>query len=298
MPVETVGLYYKLGKGYGDSINLLRILELHERRGFRYRIRGWSDCMNWILGTYADTQAIGSLNLPLHHHVHMPDVGKPWDYNEISVNVCGQGTQTGLPLQDIGTKETLWDELIAARPRMPIVPQSDRDTAAVMLDLPRPITLFHPQGYSYRAEKSLTLHQIPDYAAHIADVTGGSVLVFNHYYNLGEQIHPRVSLLPSVISFPLTTAVIEAADCLVGIDSAPLHLARLTETPTVGMWFSRHSYFSRYTIPASNALNLVPSGFDDWTDKLDRELWQVRSGGHWQVTKESVASAVMECLAK
>jgi hypothetical protein len=76
------------------------------------------------------------------------------------------------------------------------------------------------------------------------------------------------------------------ADLLVGVVSGPLHAARFTSTPTIGVWMPGH-YPSTYTLPRREQLNVVLADPTRAWNKYKRVPWNIveHPGGAFQAER-------------
>ena len=281
---------YLFGKGLGDSASWAAILLLHQRRGKQYSMVGWCADASWALGRYLlPPDHKWGEHLFTHHHVPMRDAADVPAYNETAINVSGGS------VANIGTPHELWQELCDARPEVPDRTPEEWDAANKALDgIDGKFIVFQAAGWSYRAEKSLLPQAIPQYAAALADATGAWVLVDDHYkdgeFAIGRCNHPRVRYMPANgMSMASKFEVISRSSLIVGIDSGYLHVGRLAwDVPSIGLWFSRHCFAGRYTLPTPKRLNLYPAIYQDWYEKLGPE-WNCQPCGIAQIPKESLA---------
>ncbi|MEM7015192.1 MAG: class I SAM-dependent methyltransferase, partial [Verrucomicrobiota bacterium] len=60
------------------------------------------------------------------------------------------------------------------------------------------------------------------------------------------------------------------SDLVIGIDSGPFHLTRLTGTPALGVFANSMHHPVKFCAPCENQVSLVPQGGTDWIDKIAR----------------------------
>jgi ADP-heptose:LPS heptosyltransferase len=125
-----------------------------------------------------------------------------------------------------------------------------------MEGLPRPVVAIHTIGNSWRERKSLDddttmrfyQEMLPRFAGSIVSIDGESRAAILH--------DPRVRRLPS-FGVESLAALLSTVDLLVGVDSGPLHLARLTRTKTLGL-FMPTLPAQHVALPARELACLVP----------------------------------------
>jgi hypothetical protein len=69
-------------------------------------------------------------------------------------------------------------------------------------------------------------------------------------------------------------ALMLEADLMVGVDSGPLHLARFTKVPTIGVWMPGH-YPSTYSLPRHEQLNVVLADHTRQWNRFKRIPWNI-----------------------
>jgi hypothetical protein len=101
--------------------------------------------------------------------------------------------------------------------------------------------------------KIVLTHMHGTTSKHLKDVAPKLKLDFdrNAYINGATWIDIDFLKLDSV---EVLYELINRADLLIGIDSGPLHMARMTDTPVLGLWFGTHP--SAFAIPSPRAMHL------------------------------------------
>jgi hypothetical protein len=93
------------------------------------------------------------------------------------------------------------------------------------------------------------------------DRTDGTLLLLDWDNRVTRLAHWRVRHLTDDWQWLDTEHLLELlmhADLLVGVDSGPLHAARYSDIPTVGLFPTIGHYPSRYCLPRSRQVNVVP----------------------------------------
>lgn len=233
--------------GLGDAVNFAHLIPLYAARGHTIRVRpGFPDHTPIFRAAGAGITGWGTT-----HPWHEPKPGT----NKNLLGMCS-------PLPDIGPPESLWDELAAVRIDFTSqVTDADRDWAErTLAPLPRPVVLLHTQGFT-RTAGQRDRHYPPDLAAALQRLllerTRGSVVVLDR-----DGLTPRsgVAGVTHVADYNpgRLYELTRRADLLVGVDSGPLHFARLTDTSTVGIWRNHHP--ADYALPPrANTAHVVAS---------------------------------------
>jgi ADP-heptose:LPS heptosyltransferase len=86
---------------------------------------------------------------------------------------------------------------------------------------------------------------------------------------------------------------IDDATLVIGIDSGPLHLARMTRTPAVGIWMYNRPQI--YALPRTNTINVVPVSQGHLQSHIKR-AWNIRQSRDAGPNPEDVMAAVVEVL--
>lgn len=178
------------------------------------------------------------------------------------------------PMPSIGPPGELWDELCAVRLNVgPYIPAADRiEVERFLRSLPRPVVLLHTVGNSLQDTKSLPPDLTLELYCRLLDRMDGSLVLLDW--------DDRVPRLPAYrmrhltddwtrIEVPRLLALLEASDLIVGIDSGPLHAARFTDTPAVGVFPHSLHYPACIALPRARQLNIVPRrGMMEWNQKV------------------------------
>lgn len=148
------------------------------------------------------------------------------------------------PLPNIGDKGDLWNEYCETR----IDIASHLNKAATQMaerwiaNLPRPIVLLHSKGNTAQQRKSLPDVTATEFYKRFIDQCDGSLILLDWDNRVPRLASYRIRHLDDL--GPCSTEVILAlmlvADLMIGVDSGPLHAARFTSTPTMGLWMPGH----------------------------------------------------------
>ena len=164
------------------------------------------------------------------------------------------------PLPFIGEKAALWDE--CCRTKIDIcqfLPAEAVSTAERWLaSLPHPVVLLHTKGNTAQNRKSLPDAIAFEFYESLLDRFDGTIILLDWDNRVPRLLSYRVRHLEDLGPCPTETvmALLTQADLIVGVDSDPLHAARFTNIPTVGLWMPGH-YPATYTLPRREQLNVV-----------------------------------------
>jgi hypothetical protein len=174
------------------------------------------------------------------------------------------------PLPLIGSQAELWDEYCRERIEVnSFLPAQAVITAEQWLaELPRPVVLLHTKANTSQARKSFPDEITVAFYRALLDRMNGSLILLDWDDRVPRLNSWRVRHLDDLGKCPteVLLALMTQSDLLIGVDSGPLHLARFTKTPTVGVWMPGH-YPARYSLPRQEQLNVVLA---EPTAKLNR----------------------------
>ncbi len=219
--------------------------------------------------------------------------------------VCNKaGSNIGKePMPFIGSPKILWKEFCDVQLDIfPFIPEADRLEARKFLQsLPRPVVLLHTVGNSFQQTKSLADDFTLELYQKILDRFDGTLVLLDWDNRVQRLASYRVRHLPDDwkrIDTATLIALIEEADLLVGIDSGPLHLARFTHTPAIGIFPHTYHYPARVTLPRANQLAIVPRNSTiQWNQKARIAYNIVHCDGN-SITTEFIADNVVNMLSE
>lgn len=205
-----------------------------------------------------------------HHYWHPPNPGDPaihdhWSGNKLAFNLCER------PLPNIGSWEELWPEYLTIQPTLVnhLSKKSRKEIDGFMKSLEGPLVLVHTQGNTSAGAKNLHGYQETETYRSILDKTDATILSLDWDNRVSRFPSRRVRhLLDDFrgLSLPELWYLLQGAECLVGVDSGPLHLAeKWTNTPVVGIWLGHHP--AHFSIPRKSSVHLVTgigSGRSTW----------------------------------
>jgi ADP-heptose:LPS heptosyltransferase len=178
------------------------------------------------------------------------------------------------PMPHIGPPRELWEEFCAVRLNVhPFIGADDwLEVRRFLEPLPRPVILVHTIGNSRQDTKSLSPELTLELYCRLLDRTEGSLVLLDWDDRVPRLPGYRVRHLTDDwmrIEVPRLLALIESSDLLVGIDSGPLHAARFTNTPSVGIFPHPPHYPAIISLPRDRQLNIVPRNSTiEWNQKV------------------------------
>jgi hypothetical protein len=173
-------------------------------------------------------------------------------------------------MPEIGTPQDLWDEYCKIRlniwPHLPA--EAHRSVEEWLRPLPRPLILLHTHGNAYALRKNLTTEQCWQLYRRLLQETDGTLVLLDWHSRVPRLGHYRVRHLTddwTGIATPQLLALIGRADLMIGVDSGPLHAARFTDTPSIGVWM-RDGAPPTWCLPRALQANLVVGrGHQQWS---------------------------------
>lgn len=265
--------------GLGDCANFAHVLELYRRRGHRISLH----CADDKAFVFSPLEVA---RVPVDHpgleYVVFPESRDPspeiadqyWLYNKSGANVAGS------PLPNIGTPEGLWRELCSVRLNAaPFVPSEDRRSVEEFLrDLPRPIVLLHSMGNTSQESKNVPPDVAIELYRQLLDRMAGTLVLLDWDDRVPRLSNWRVRHMTDDwrwIQVSTLVALMEAADLLISVDSGPLHLARLTDVPIVGLFPTLTKHPARVSLPRGRSVNVVPRDIAHACDRETRILFNI-----------------------
>jgi hypothetical protein len=165
------------------------------------------------------------------------------------------------PMPDIGHPARLWSEYCdVALDATELIRGPEKDRVAAYADkLAGPLILLHTHGASGGERKNMSAAEVRELCRELLARTEGTVLILDWDGNVTPLPHWRVRHVHHDFG-PLSTMqllyLLGRADLMIGIDSGPLHLARFTRTPAIGVWMSNGSP-ATWSLPRAMQTNIV-----------------------------------------
>jgi len=258
--------------GLGDCAYFAHQLPLYIRRGHRITVACTQDKHIVFAGSGVDvtTDAGGALHVPWYEGL-VPNRETDWDtlwrWSKPARNL------SIAPMPDIGDTSDLWDEYCAETINIlqHLPPDACRAARSWLHDLERPVVLLHSHGNTGPERKNLEPGQCRRLYHRLLDETNGTIVLLDWDNRVPRIAHSRVRHLTDDwirIDTATLLALISQSDLLIGVDSGPLHAARLLDTPAIGIWAHGGSPVT-WSLPRPRQINVVMS--------RDRPSWYARS---------------------
>jgi hypothetical protein len=279
--------------GLGDCAFFAHQLPLYVRRGHRITVVCTEDKHIIFAGSGVDvsTGPEGSQHVPWHEGLvptHETDWNTLWRWSKPGHNI------SVAPMPDIGSPDELWDEYHADTINiLPHLPAKACQTASNWLrELPRPVVLLHSHGNTGPERKNLNAGQCRRLYQRLLDAIDGTIVLLDWDNRVPRLAHARVRHLTDDWGRADTAtmlALIAQSDILLGVDSGPLHAARLLDTPTIGIWTHAGSPVT-WSLPRPRQLNVVMA--------KERPAWFARSRIPFRQVLTSDDEAGMDQIAR
>lgn len=287
--------------GLGDCCNFAAALPLYVKRGHDITVRCNPDKRIVFEGSGVSITH-DDLDCPVYA---WDDTSSLDELNGSNFARCNKAAYnfSRWPMPDIGRPEDLWDEFIATKPDVLrfVSKETWADVDRFLADLPRPVVLVHTVGNSYQNLKSLPDDVTRDLYRALLDKTDGCLVLLDWDNRAPRMSGYRIRHLTDDwkwIDVPTLLALISCSDLLVGIDSGPYHLARFTNTPTVGVFPTTDMYPVRYTLPRDRGVCVVPRDLTmEWNTKARVQYNIVHCDGD-RVTADFIAATARAMLDK
>ncbi len=261
--------------GLGDCAHFAHMIPLYVKRGYAVEVECSPD--KRVLFEAAGAATIPAGALKTHPWGYPPGAtaaghGRFWQGSKPGHNLSEP------PLPDIGTKAALWDEYCASTVGVlsHVPAESVRTADRWLAGLPRPVVLLHTKANTSQQRKSLPDAVTAEFYRCLLDRLDGSLVLLDWDNRVPRLPSYRVRHLDELGPCPTETllALLAKADLVVGVDSGPLHTARFTDTPAVGVWMPGH-YPCTYALPRARQLNVVLAEPTRAWNRLKRIPWRI-----------------------
>jgi hypothetical protein len=247
--------------GLGDCVYFAHLLTVYTRRGYDISLHAYPDKrfvfrLNNVklLETDADTEVVKWTEDRLALDRLKDD--QFWRCSKPAVNCA-------IPPMDLEEDpRALWEELCAAKldlaPHVSEPAKTEVERFAAGLN--RPIILLHTVGNAFQNAKSLPPEMTVNLYRSLLRKTEGTLVLLDWDNRVPRFSSYRVRHLQDEwkrINVEELIYLISVSDLVIGIDSGPLHAARFTNTPALGVFEQKYHHPVRVTLPRSNQVNLV-----------------------------------------
>jgi Methyltransferase domain/Glycosyltransferase family 9 (heptosyltransferase) len=178
-----------------------------------------------------------------------------WKWSKLARNLSLE------PMPDIGHPAALWDEYCAvALDAQPFI----SDEARTSIDryasgLPPPLVLLHAQGETDPDRKNIPLPLLRRICHELLSASEATILLLDWNSKTPPLPHWRVRHVQhdfGLLDTGRLLSLLNRADLIVGVDSGPLHAARFTRTPSIGIWM-RSGSPATWSLPRELQVNIV-----------------------------------------
>jgi ADP-heptose:LPS heptosyltransferase len=293
---HSVSFYH----GLGDAAYFAHLIPLYVKRGYEIAVECTPD--KRVLFEAAGAKVIEKGQARAVHDWGYPSNATP----RAAQGNFHVGSKMGhnisqAPLPDIGGKAELWQEFVTTRVDVaPHISDEDRQKAQDWLSrLPRPIVLFHQKGNTAQERKSLPDSIAAKFYEQFIERCNGTLILMDWDRRVPRLASHRIRHLDDLGKCPTSVmlAIMLEADLLIGVDSGPLHAARLTGIPIIGVWMPGH-YPSTYTLPRPNQLNVVLAEHTKQWNRFKRIPWNIVAQPGSQFDPSYLATLTAQMLAK
>jgi hypothetical protein len=253
-------LRVKFGHGLGDCVYFAHQLPLYRRRGWDIAVSCSpdKDILFHAAGAVVSASCDDGPDVPWFEGDAPTEelrFDNYWRWSKLARNLSLE------PMPDIGHPALLWDEYCdVTLDARAFVAGPEKDSIAAYVDsLAAPLILLHTHGATDGERKNIPPAELREICRELLARTPGTLLLLDWNGTVPPFPHWRVR--HALHDFgPLSTTqlvyLLDRADLMIGIDSGPLHLARFTETPAIGVWMSNASP-ATWSLPRAMQANIV-----------------------------------------
>jgi hypothetical protein len=258
--------------GLGDCSNFAHLIPLYLRRGHRIEVQCDPDKEPVFRAAGAIVVQHAEVAHPWSHEFAIvgSELDDPWVGNKIGCNLDAQS------LPQIGTRGELWSELCDVSLSLEAqVTQEHRDRIDQWFETVNgPLICLHTRGNTLAESKNLDDEEAIRLYCGLLDHTDATLLLLDWDDRVPRMKSHRVRHLSQLGHIDLLTlyCLLQRSALMIGVDSGPLHFARFTTCPVIGLW--THHFPSNFVLPRRNTLHIVSR---DWRDlaKFCRVQYQV-----------------------
>lgn len=283
--------------GLGDCAYFAHLIPLYLKRGHRIAVECTPD--KRLLFEAAGARVLKTGEAKAAHAWGYPSggthegQGRFWQGSKMGHNISEP------PLPNIGSKQDLWDEFVASQVSIEsFLPAASREAARRWFDrLQRPIVLFHQKGNTAQARKSLPDAFASRFYETFINQCDGTLVLLDWDRRVPKLASHRIRHLDDLGPVPTDVmfSMMLDADLLIGVDSGPLHVARFTDIPTIGVWMPGH-YPTTYTLPRSQQLNVVLAEHTRQWNRFKRIPWNILEHPGSEYCPERLAALTHQML--
>jgi hypothetical protein len=246
--------------GLGDCVYFAHQLPLYRRRGYNIEVacRPDKDLLFHaanvpVTANTQDCAAIPWLEGELPNAELRFD--NYWRWSKMARNLSRR------PMPDIGDAASLWQEYCDVTLAVEnVLPARAADTVGQYISrLDKPLVVLHAQGTTARARKDIPNPILHEIVWQILAQTDAVILLLDWHASVPPWPHWRVRHVQydfGTLDTAQLLSLLDRAALVIGIDSGPLHAARYTNTPSIGVWM-RDGSPATWSLPRARQVNIV-----------------------------------------
>jgi hypothetical protein len=246
--------------GLGDCVYFAHQLPLYLRRGFDIVVscRPDKEILFRAAGVPVADAVDRSVSVPwFEGEAPTEDLrfDNYWKWSKLARNLSLD------PMPDIGHPGGLWAEYcgvaLDARPFIADDARASIDRYAS--ELSPPLVLLHAHGETDADRKDIPLPLLRRICHELLSATEATILLLDWGSKTPPFPHWRVRHVQHDFGFLDTSrllSLLDRADLIAGVDSGPLHAARFTRTPSIGIWM-RDGSPATWSLPREMQVNIV-----------------------------------------
>ena len=253
--------FFKYDHGLGDTALFAHALKLWIDRGHKITVETTPDKEPLFIAAGAEVRAGANVH---HHYWHPPAPGEPemndpWAGNKVAWNLVDG------PLPNIDSYQDLWQELLDVELRLNPPDETAAEIDAFLGTIDGPLILLATRGNTTQHHKNASAELEADIYRELLRTTNATLLLLDWDDRVSRLPHRRVRHLSDDfrrLTVPELAYLMERSALVIGVDSGPLHLARFTNCPALGLWFGHHP--AHYALPRQNTAHLVADHHAQW----------------------------------
>ena len=293
--------------GLGDCVYFASQIAIYRQHGIGVRVHCNPDKAILFRAVGAevvhdkpDAPTVSYFDSPGMRHGGSNGHGEEGGFHLADINKAGHNFSRA-PMPNIGAPKDLWREFVDVRPDIfrLIEPTVWREIERFTRHLPRPLILVHTMGNTFSDTKNLPRDLTEQLYRELLNQTDGTLILLDWDNRVPKLASHRVRHLLDDwrrVSVEELIALQAVSDLLIGIDSGPFHLTRLTGIPALGVFPHPAHHPVKYCLPCATQASVVPKGTSSWIDRLARISYSLMEED--SITGECVAKHAVRMLAE
>jgi len=253
----------RFGHGLGDNVYFAHLLSWYGRLGYNFQIdidRDKAPLYRPLRNVHICQNLAGA---PSVSWKHGDEIGrKPEQITVFSNKIVTNLSLAPLPEEGVPTwrhfNELRQIQLDAARE---ISAQERSSIYRVADSFPKPLILFHPKGNTLQQRKNLTDEEINEVCLGLVEQSPGTLMILDWDRRIDAPRHPRIHLVERAFGKRLglveLISLLNQANLIIGVDSGPVHLARMIPGLAVLFLWEKHHPFA-FCLPKEGHIHLLP----------------------------------------